>query len=76
MTYSVTLSDSETYQVRQLLATDTLYGIWVAWAREHCASFLKVDVTDVSNYAAIYDIIYTFVFSDEADALMFKLRFG
>ncbi len=44
------------------------------WAKEHCQSFKSFEITDVSDVSLIYDEIAEFVFGDEQDVLMFKLK--
>jgi hypothetical protein len=42
-----------------------------SWAREHCPSFTKMEVLDVSDVSYTYDQIATYEFSDEKDAFWF-----
>jgi hypothetical protein len=42
-----------------------------SWAREHCPSFMQMDVMDVSDFSYEYDQIATYEFRDEKDAFWF-----
>jgi hypothetical protein len=42
-----------------------------SWAREHCPSFMQMDIVDVSDYTYEYDQIATYEFGDEKDAFWF-----
>jgi hypothetical protein len=44
------------------------------WARENCRSFQEYRVVDVSDASNIYDLLATYQFDDEADAVMFELK--
>ena len=45
-----------------------------AWALEHCASYYNHNVQDVSDVSYYYDNIALYLFRDERDALLFRLR--
>jgi hypothetical protein len=42
-----------------------------SWAREHCPSFVDMEVVDVSDYTMMYDQIATYSFNDAKDAFWF-----
>lgn len=44
------------------------------WAREHCHSYKGHDVQDVSDVSYVYDNIALYLFGDEQDALLFRLK--
>jgi hypothetical protein len=46
------------------------------WAREHCRSYRGHDVQDVSDVSYYYDNIALYLFEDEQDALMFRLKWS
>ena len=41
------------------------------WAREHCPSFVSMEVVDVSDFSYVYDQIASYKFTDEKDAFWF-----
>jgi len=46
------------------------------WAREHCASYYSHDVQDVSDVSYYYGNIALYLFREEQDALMFRLKWA
>jgi hypothetical protein len=44
------------------------------WAREHCQSYKGHNIQDVSDVSYYYDNIALYLFEDEQDALMFRLK--
>jgi hypothetical protein len=44
------------------------------WARENCQSYKGHNIQDVSDVSYYYDNIALYLFEDERDALMFRLR--
>lgn len=44
------------------------------WAREHCRSYQGHNVQDVSDVSYIYDNVALYLFKDEQDALLFRLK--
>jgi hypothetical protein len=44
------------------------------WALEHCQSYKGHNVQDVSDVSYQYDNIALYLFEDEQDALMFRLK--
>jgi hypothetical protein len=44
------------------------------WAREHCSSYRGHNVQDVSDVSYQYDNIALYLFEDEHDALLFRLK--
>jgi hypothetical protein len=44
------------------------------WALEHCQGYRGHNVQDVSDVSYHYDNIALYLFEDEQDALMFRLR--
>jgi hypothetical protein len=46
------------------------------WAREYCASYRGHNVQDVSDVSYQYDNIALYLFEDEQDALLFRLKWA
>ena len=46
------------------------------WARTYCKSFKKVDVVDVSDFSLTSNLVATFSFTSDLDAMMFKLQWA
>lgn len=49
------------------------------WAEDNCGSFINLTITDFSDFSygmSSYDTGFEFVFADEADAIIFKLRWS
>jgi hypothetical protein len=46
------------------------------WAREHCQSYRGHNIQDVSDVSYVYDNVALYLFEDERDAVMFRLRWG
>ena len=44
------------------------------WALEHCSSYRGHNVQDVSDVSYIYDNVALYLFEDEQDALLFRLK--
>lgn len=44
------------------------------WALEHCQSYYSYNVQDVSDVSYYYDNIALYLFKDEKDALLFRLK--
>jgi hypothetical protein len=44
------------------------------WALEHCGSYKGHNVQDVSDVSYYYDNIALYLFENEQDALLFRLR--
>lgn len=44
------------------------------WAREHCASYVSHDVQDVSDVSYQYDNIALYLFQEEQDVILFRLK--
>jgi hypothetical protein len=44
------------------------------WAQEMCASYRGHDVRDVSDVSVYYDLVAVYVFVNEADSVLFSLR--
>lgn len=64
--YSVVLYDDDIvkpYQIRK-------------WARQHCQSYLWMEELDISDFSPTHDYSFTFYFTEEADQLMFRLKYG
>jgi hypothetical protein len=57
-------------EIADLVDSETV----IAWAKEHCASFASVEEIDVSDFTTHCDTITEFWFMDEADVLLFRLR--
>ena len=47
-----------------------------AWAKKHCDSFKKAEVTDVSDASYFADEIGVYTFRDHKDVTWFKLMWG
>ena len=45
------------------------------WALEHCESYRGYHVQDVSDVSYVYDNIALYLFGDEKDALVFRLKY-
>ena len=45
------------------------------WARENCTSYRGYDVQEVSDFSYINDWVALYLFEDEADVLIFTLKF-
>ena len=63
-------------QCHQVLLPDSEEPIWriKKWARTHCQSFVWTELIDVSDHSYIHDEIAAFYFIDEADKIMFALK--
>jgi hypothetical protein len=46
------------------------------WALEHCSSYQGHNVQDVSDVSYIYDNLALYLFEDEQDALLFRLKWA
>lgn len=46
------------------------------WALEHCQSYYSHNVQDVSDVSYQYDNIALYLFRDERDALLFRLKWA
>ena len=46
------------------------------WALLHCDTFTHRTITDVSDVSNTVDSIYEFYFSDEKDAMWFRLKWS
>lgn len=46
------------------------------WARANCESFRGYQVVDVADVSPNHDLIATYRFGNDADAVMFQLRWG
>ena len=44
------------------------------WAREHCKSYRKYEAVDVSDASLTNDVVAEYVFGNESDAVLFKLK--
>lgn len=44
------------------------------WAREHCVSYCWYKAVDVSDVSLVNDVIAEYIFADEKDAVLFKLK--
>ena len=44
------------------------------WARVNCPNYVNHEVIDVSDFSGDQDIIAEYQFTDEKDAMWFKLR--
>lgn len=54
-----------------------LYFIDAAiWATRNCASYVRYDIQDVSDFSPTYDQIAEYEFTDERDVTWFKLRWS
>ena len=44
------------------------------WAQQHCKSFCGYNVQDVSDVSYLWDEVAVYMFTDEKDATMFRLK--
>lgn len=44
------------------------------WAREHCESYKGHNVQDVSDVSYVYDNVALYLFKQDKDAMIFKLK--
>jgi hypothetical protein len=51
------------------------YDAMDAWAQAHCVSYVGYEVVDVADVSANWDEIGEYQFREEADALVFTLKF-
>ena len=49
------------------------YSAMHNWAVEHCPSYTKYDILDISDVSPFHDIAGTFFFDNENDAAYFSL---
>ena len=63
-------------QCHQVLLPDTEESMWriKKWAQTHCQSFVWSELVDTSDVGYNYDSISAFYFSEEADKIMFALK--
>ena len=47
-----------------------------AWAEENCESFDTYDVQDVSDFSVTNDLLCSYHFDDDRDAVVFRLRWA
>lgn len=54
----------------------TIYTLAQNWAKENCVSYIDCQCLDLSdcNMSFPADTLYTFTFTDESDAIWFKLK--
>lgn len=45
-----------------------------AWAREHCPSYVDIELVEVSDVSPEYDYLAEYKFKTEKDANWFKLK--
>ena len=71
MTYQVHIADPAPngYDYNQ-----NFYDAMDTWAQKHCASYIGYEVIDVADVSANWDEIGEYQFSEEADALLFTLK--
>lgn len=46
------------------------------WATQHCRSYIRMEVFDVSDFAIHYDTVAEYRFTNEQDATMFRLKWA
>ena len=63
-------------QCYQVLLSNPEEPVWriKKWARAHCQSFVWAELIDTSNVSYQYDNVSAFYFSEEADKIMFSLK--
>lgn len=44
------------------------------WATQNCASFITYETVDVSDFSLVNDVIAEYMFADEHDATLFRLK--
>lgn len=54
---------------------EQLFEEAAVWAKSHCQSFVEHTVADVSDFSYVHDQLAQYVFTDERDVMMFKLRY-
>ena len=64
MTHRVSFTDISDWRERE------------EWALIHCDTFIYRTITDVSDVSDTYDTVYEFYFSEEKDAMWFKLKWS
>jgi hypothetical protein len=47
-----------------------------AWAQEHCKSYEGYEITDISDMSLTNDVVAEYVFADERDGTLFKLKWS
>jgi hypothetical protein len=63
-------------QCYQVLLSDPVEPMWQMkkWAQTHCQSFIWAELVDTSDGDYNYDSVSAFYFSEEADKIMFALK--
>ena len=51
-------------------------GELIQWALDHCPTFSHKTITDVSDVSGTCDTIHDFFFSDEKEAMWFRLKWS
>ena len=46
------------------------------WARQYCKSYARYIIVDLSDFSLTHDQAAEYLFEDEADELIFRLRWG
>lgn len=48
---------------------------WIAgWAMEHCPSYVTYETVDVSDFSLINDVLAEYMFANDRDATLFRLK--
>jgi len=63
-------------QCHQVFLSDPIEPMWrmKKWARAHCQSFVWAELVDTSDVSYNYDSVSAFYFIEEADKIMFALK--
>lgn len=66
---------TKTYDVRIVDPPDEKINAMLDYCQEFKVGFLSYNILDVSDVSGRFDTIATFVFTNEQDAMFFKLKF-
>ena len=61
------------------IAYEKVYDRYVAadaWAWEHCKSYKGYEITDISDVSLTNDVVAEYIFADEQDGTLFKLKWS
>lgn len=53
-----------------------LFAAAANWATEHCPSYQSYETVDVSDFSVTNDVLAEYVFADERDATLFRLKWA
>jgi len=74
--YNLTPPRALLEQCHQVILSDPTEPMWrmKKWARTHCQSFVWAELVDTSDVSYDYDSVSAFYFIEEADKIMFALK--